>query len=410
MNQDQSQSDYQTSQSSTPQQIASLPTVDSESTNKQPIVNNKNSKKVLAIILSSLAGLVIIALVLWYFLWWQNPDRMVAHAVNSVLTAEKFKTSGNATIKSGDQTFTASLGSSYGGGPTGFSTSIRLDADNPSAGTVDLNAVVDPKGPAYIKTNNLSAGFGFVVDAIMDKSASQLGEQYTEEELEAQKAFGVGMIQAMYGPIIKEIDGKWLKISPDDTATGTPESQCLLKTVQSLQTNKEWTNEIQKIYNDNSFLIVKKEVAAKNGSRGFQLDIDSPEVEKKANQFGEAFKKTNFGKALIKCDPEVFDSAEESSVEQEKDKDSATGSLTVWVDRFSHKLTRIEIKDVDTDGKQQLSISLDFMLGEADKVEIPTDSRDIKEVLNNANPFLNSGGSTQLESDTTQNMYVPNGV
>lgn len=410
MNQDQSQSDYQTSQSSTPQQIASLPTVDSESTNKQPIVNNKNSKKVLAIILSSLAGLVIIALVLWYFLWWQNPDRMVAHAVNSVLTAEKFKTSGNATIKSGDQTFTASLGSSYGGGPTGFSTSIRLDADNPSAGTVDLNAVVDPKGPAYIKTNNLSAGFGFVVDAIMDQSTSQLGEQYTEEELEAQKAFGVGMIQAMYGPIIKEIDGKWLKISPDDTATGTPESQCLLKTVQSLQTNKEWTNEIQKIYNDNSFLIVKKEVAAKNGARGFQLDIDSPEVEKKANQFGEAFKKTNFGKALIKCDPEVFDSAEESSVEQEKDKDSATGSLTVWVDSFSHKLTRIEIKDVDADGKQQLSISLDFMLGEADKVEIPTDSRDIKEVLNNANPFLNSGGSTQLESDTTQNMYVPSGV
>lgn len=350
------------------------------SSQEEPQARSVKKKKTTLIVAAAVAGLAVLGLVLGYFLWWQNPNKMVADAVFSAMTADKLKTSGTATIKTGEQTFTASLGSSYGDGATGLNASIDLNSDDDSTESVNFNVVAEPEGSTYFKADNLSAGFDAVIEAIMDQSSSEESGEYTAEELEMQRAFGVGMLRAIYEPIVKEVDGEWLSWSAD-TETGQ-ESQCTLEAIQKLQTNKDWTKEIKKVYSDNYFLIVKEEVEAKNGSRGFVIDIASEEVEQKAKQFGEAFKQTSLGKQITECDPDAFDSSDDAE-DSEDGEDEVTGTLTVWVDNFSHKLTSVELKAVDEEGGLDALVSLDFMIGEADTVEVPTDARDIDEVLNN---------------------------
>lgn len=387
MNQDQDQSGYQAPEPSAPQQAGPMAFSEPLQPTTQPVANHNKSKKIIAIVVGSLMALAIIAGVLWYFLWWQNPNRMVSRAMLGVVAAEKFKTSGKATLKLGDKTFTSNLGSSYGGGPTGLSLSIGLDANDPSAGSVDFSAVIESEGAIYLKADNLSSAFDVFLSTMTDQLSSESETELSQEELDTQNEFISSMIKSIYGQTIDSIDGKWLRLAP--SALDNPssqESKCVVETIQKLQTDKAWINEVKQAYQKNNFLIVKEEVASNGGSRGFVIDADSEEVEQIASQFMESLKQTDFGKKIIECDPEAFGSIEDTQAEAERD--SSTTKLTVWVDKFSHKLTSIEFTAIDPDDKLEFTASIGVMIGEADKVEVPTDAQDIEELLNSSNPFM----------------------
>lgn len=412
MNQDQDQSGYQASEPGAPQQSAPTTYYQPVQPAMQPPVKNKKSIKIAAIVISLSLLLIIAGAALWYFLWWQNPNRMVSQALVGILSVEKVKTTGKATLKSGDQTFVSNIGSSYGEGLTGLSVSTSLDTDDPGAKSVDLNVIYEPRGAAYVKLDNLYPALDAVIDASSYQSSEQYGVSLSQEEQDAQNAYTSSLIKAIYGQIIESIDGNWIKLVQSNLDNySTPENKCLVETFQKLQTEKAWIGEIKQVYQKNNFLIIKEEVKSKGSSRGFVIDTDSAEVKRIAEQFGEALKETGFGKKIIECNPKAFDSDEDAK--EETKKDSSTAKLTVWVDNFSHTLTSAELAVIEPEDKVELVISIDVMIGQADNIDAPKDAKSIEEVLNNSNPlmiyesYFDQSDSIINEGETA---YTPSGV
>ena len=338
----------------------------------------KKTGLIIGIVLGVIALIAIISAVLVYFLWWQNPEKMVTDAVSNAIMAKKMTADGKVVIDMRDQgKIELNVKTATDSGKSKANIDAKLDIKGVEKNIpLKGDAVLDSDGTIYVKINNFKDLYGTLLEIVMESSSggnlsrSQI-ETYRDQTLEKM------------GSEIDKMSDTWMKISPDEIGS---EYKCGINALKKIQSDESARKEVAQLYRKNSFFTIKdSKISDRNGGRGFELQGDNSKLSK----FNDEFKKSSAGKALSKCGKyNSYKSSESSSIDK--------SSLKVWVDRSSHELKALELKG---DGKKaSVEISFDINMNKSEEIKAPSDAESLKEFVEG---FM-SGYSSGLSSTSTR--------
>ena len=339
----------------------------------------KKTGLIIGIVLGVIALIAIISAVLVYFLWWQNPEKMVTDAVSNAIMTKKMTADGKVVIDMRDQgKIELNVKTATDSGKSKADIDAKLNVKGvekniPLKGDV----VLDSDGTIYVKINNFKDLYGTLLEIVMESSSggnlsrSQI-ETYRDQTLEKM------------GSEIDKMSDTWMKISPDEIGS---EYKCGINALKKIQSDESVRKEVVQLYQKNSFFTIKdSKISDRNGGRGFELQGDNSKLSK----FNDEFKNSSVGKALSKCGKSNgYDSNDESTSIDES-------SLKAWVDRSSHELKAVELKG--NDKKASVEISFDINMNKSEEIKVPSSAESLKEFVEG---FM-EGYSSGLSSTSTR--------
>lgn len=345
----------------------------------------KNGKKkkvglIIGIISGVLALILIIVAVLLYFLWWQNPQKMVTDAVMNSITSKKAVTSGKATINMGEAG-KVELAITGASNDSKSKTDIDITFSTKqisSSMKIKGNVVVDDKGTLYIKASGLTKAAEVFIDNYVKAQMSSVGEYGSSSaQVKAQ-------IQAMKDEFMKQVRGtllkvedKWMKVSAEEYGEGA--AQCGAEMIKKLSQD-DTRKEIASAYEKNAFLNVKTNtVEDRNGARGFEIELDKD----KAKDFVSSLRDTSFGKEFSNCSNYSYVNSGNTAAD-------VNGSVKLWVDG-SHKLKAVGF-NLSSNKRSEYKIEgvFDIDSDKSETINVPSDTTDLKDVIKDFNRYTSS--------------------
>ena len=338
----------------------------------------KKTGLIIGIVLGVIALIAIISAVLVYFLWWQNPEKMVTDAVSNAIMTKKMTADGKVVIDMRDQgKIELNVKTATDSGKSKADIDAKLNVKGvekniPLKGDV----VLDSDGTIYVKINNFKDLYGTLLEIVMESSSggnlsrSQI-ETYRDQTLEKM------------GSEIDKMSDTWMKISPDEIGS---EYKCGINALKKIQSDESVRKEVVQLYQKNSFFTIKdSKISDRNGGRGFELQGDNSKLSK----FNDEVKNSSVGKARSKCGKSNgYKSSESSSIDE--------SSLKVWVDRSSHELKALELKGDSK--KVSVEISFDINTNKSEEIKVPSSAESLKEFIEG---FM-EGYSSGLSSTSTR--------
>ena len=336
----------------------------------------KKTGLIIGIVLGVIALIAIISAVLVYFLWWQNPEKMVTDAVSNAIMAKKMTADGKVVIDMRDQgKIELNVKTATDSGKSKANIDAKLNIKGVEKNIpLKGDAVLDNDGTIYVKINNFKDLYGTLLEVVMESSSggnlsrSQI-ETYRDQTLEKM------------GSEIDKMSDTWMKISPDEIGS---EYKCGINALKKIQSDESARKELAQIYQKNSLFTIKdSKISDRNGGRGFELQGNN---KSNSSKFEEEFKNSSVGKALSKCGKSNgHDSNDESTSIDES-------SLKVWVDRSSHELKAVELKG--NDKKASVEISFDINMNKSEEIKVPSSAESLKEFVEGFMEGYSSGLSS----------------
>ena len=363
----------------------------------------KRTGLIVGIVLGSIAVIGIITAVLLYFLWWQNPQKVVTDALVGAVTAQKSITSSTMTVKSDDFNIAVSMKGSADSPKSSFDTKVKMSSKHlGDFGEFELQlaGVMDEKGTIYLKADGLQK--------IMDK-AVELAVEFTTSSYDSatpspsEMAEVERQVRQMFEPIVKKIDGQWLKIAIDDFSE-TKEAKCMADALVEIQNDDSYMQEVGSIYRAHPFIVTKDtKVESRNGATGYEIDLLGG--RDKAKDFANAMKDSKITKKLNECveDTTSSDSEYDADVDNSEVDDALRDTqVRIWVSPFTHTLKEIEVTSKSNGVEAKGSYT--FEIGKSNAIDIPSDARSAKEVFEEIQRDIEKvtgGGYTTLSTNTS---------
>ena len=339
----------------------------------------KKTGLIIGVVLGVIVLIAIVSAALVYFLWWQNPEKMVTDAMSSAIMSKKMTADGKVVVDMRDQgKIELNVKTATDSGKSKANIDAKLNVKGvekniPLKGDV----VLDSDGTIYVKINNFKDLYGTLLEMVMESSS---GGNLSRSQIETYRDQTLRKMSSE----IDKMGNTWMKISPDEIGS---EYRCGINALKKIQSDESARKELAQIYQKNSFFTIKdSKISDRNGGRGFELQGNN---KSNSSKFEEEFKNSSVGKALSKCGKSnSYKSSESSSID--------TASLKVWVDRSSHELKALELKGDSK--KASVEISFDIDVNKSEEIKIPSSAESLKEFVEG---FM-EGYSSGLSSTSTR--------
>lgn len=323
----------------------------------------KKTGLIVGITLGVLAIVAIIAALLTYFLWWQNPEKMVTDAVSNAIVAKKAAVNGKIVANMKDS---VKLELNVKANSASDKVKSNIDAkltvkDIDKSFSFKGDVVVDGDGTVYVKIDNLKDSFSEIFELMVEEKAAKSGFALSKDQIKEYRDEMLSQLES----VLDKFNGKWMKISSDDLKND--DYKCYTEALKKMRSDEGIRKEIAQLYRKNNFLDIKDtKLSDRNGGRGFEIKGNRDKFSK----FSEQLKDSSVGKDMSKC----------KKIDNETGESSEGGaSLKLWASGFSHELKAIEFKGRDND--TTIEASLDVDMNKASEVEIPSDAANMKELL-----------------------------
>lgn len=338
----------------------------------------KKTGLIIGVVLGVIVLIAIVSAALVYFLWWQNPEKMVTDAVSNAVMSKKMTANGKVVVDMRDQgKIELNVKTATDSGKSKANIDAKLDIKGVEKNiSLKGDVILDSDGTIYVKINNFKDLYGTLLEVVMESSS---GGKMSRAQIETYRDQTLRKMSSE----IDKMGNTWMKISPDEIGD---EYKCGIDALKKIQSDESVRKELAQIYQKNSFFTIKdSKISDRNGGRGFELQGDNSKLSK----FSDELKNSSAGKALSKCGKSnSYKSSESSSID--------TASLKVWVDRSSHELKALELKGDSK--KVSVEISFDIDVNKSEEIKIPSSAESLKEFIEG---FM-SGYSSGLSSTSTR--------
>ena len=339
----------------------------------------KKTGLIIGVVLGVIVLISIVSAALVYFLWWQNPEKMVTDAMSSAIMSKKMTANGKVVVDMRDQgKIELNVKTATDSGKSKANIDAKLDIKGVEKNIpLKGDAVLDGEGTIYVKINNFKDLYGTLLEMVMESSS---GGNLSRSQIETYRDQTLRKMSSE----IDKMGNTWMKISPDEIGS---EYRCGINALKKIQSDESVRKELVQIYQKNSYFTIKdSKISDRNGGRGFELQGNN---KSNSSKFEEEFKNSSVGKALSKCGKSnSYKSSESSSID--------TASLKVWVDRSSHELKALELKGDSK--KVSVEISFDIDVNKSEEIKIPSSAESLKEFVEG---FM-EGYSSGLSSTSTR--------
>ena len=339
----------------------------------------KKTGLIIGVVLGVIVLISIVSAALVYFLWWQNPEKMVTDAMSSAIMSKMMTANGKVVVDMRDQgKIELNVKTATDSGKSKANIDAKLDIKGVEKNIpLKGDAVLDSDGTIYVKINNFKDLYGTLLEMVMESSS---GGNLSRSQIETYRDQTLRKMSSE----IDKMGNTWMKISPDEIGS---EYRCGINALKKIQSDESVRKELVQIYQKNSYFTIKdSKISDRNGGRGFELQGNN---KSNSSKFEEEFKNSSVGKALSKCGKSnSYKSSESSSID--------TASLKVWVDRSSHELKALELKGDSK--KVSVEISFDIDVNKSEEIKIPSSAESLKEFVEG---FM-EGYSSGLSSTSTR--------
>lgn len=344
-------------------------------------VKKKGKKGLVAGIIIAIFALLIGGTASGYFLWYQNPDKVIMDTIVNAIKADSATYKGTLKYVT-DTTDVAidvkgQIDQSAADGTIGVTITPKEDT------TIDLGSIVVSgqvvameDGTAYVKLNDLQSAYEKLRDNLVQAAAEESATMdltLTSDQLVSAKA----AYDTFLLPTVKKLDGQWIKTDAaelEDTSSAADDSlSCVSDAFKKAVDDGTFADDIISAYQDNPFLSVSEDLGIQNGSQGYALAYDNA----KADAFTKATENTQLAKDVMACD--VGD--EDTTTEENAAIMSQVKRIELWTDQFSHKLTRLVVEAKDDDTNSSVTADITTALDVETSITAPSDAKTLKEVL-----------------------------
>lgn len=334
----------------------------------------KKRKKGLIIgLLGSLTVLAIIAGVLFYFLWWQKPEHIVARAIAGFATAEKSTSTAKVEVNN-DQVSLELTAKIVNQSPRQKAdANLKVTSKHPQMDysvDVSLATVYGEDGVFYFKTDGLSEAVDTVLDKYIQVYTERLGDSNAQQQ--QTEALKQEFRNRMMGPSVataKMIDGQWVKIAADDLQGERYKSmRCVLQTLKQFNADGKARRELADIYDRHPFLVVKNS-KQQEGLIGYEIDLNSDQSIQERQAFVDEFSSAESTKELSDC-LQLNKSGSNNNTTATK---ATASNFVIWLN--SGQLKKVELSD-----DKGTKVTMEFDTGTSEQIDIPTNTKSAKEV------------------------------
>ncbi len=261
-----------------------------------------------------------------YVSYYQNPQKVISDSIINAITSKTAIYTGNLSVDNNDVKMSVKISSKLDGATGSLDADLTITASGKTY-TISGSGLVDKSGDLYFKIDHLAS--------IIAEAKTSIGITQTSSA------------SAAIDKLVARIDGAWIKISSDDlkqysedTATS---KTCINDTVKKFKDDKAAIKEVTDLYTKNPFILVDKYLGQVNGSFGYQLKGSNANLK----TFMEGLKNTKIYKSLHNCDKTFVIDTKDISTKEDTNKKN-NGTIKLWVDVWSHQITKIEINGTDS--------------------------------------------------------------
>lgn len=363
---------------------ASVSMEDSVKTN---VVKASNLKKKngLTIGLVSIAAVVVVGGSAYgAYNWYQAPQKVITDSLVSMITTTEARYfTGSFVSESNGNKVSVEVTAKQSGPAGSLNAKFTINVEGKS---YDINgdALFDNSGNLYFKVENLAT----VASQILEGTGIPAETSMTDS----------------LNNLVDKIDGVWVKISSDDIKQFSEETstaqKCFSETAKKYASDKNALTEIADNYNKNQFIKVSKELGQKDGSFGYELKGDKEALK----EFVKKLEDSKIFKAFKDCDSTFEIDSDQLSASSDE---AGEGTIELWVDVWSHKVTKLELKG-DSNG-DKLNATIIPKYGEKVEINAPSSSISVSELQSYINDFMMSisslmygGATTDFDFDSSQ--------
>lgn len=340
---------------------------------KAPKANRRKSRLITYVVVTVLVVLAAVAVP--YFMWYQNPNKVVADGVLNALNSKTVKANGDITYSNDQYKITTAI-DGQSNRISGM-LNVKLALENKKTKTT-INTVADgvlaDNGDLYVKVNDSKDIFSAIGEAAISSlqaSPSQTG-QASPEAIAGYRA----MVSEIYKPISKQVDGQWIKIPAN---TVNPFSQqannaqkCLTEAGKLAQNDSQALREVIDAYSQHEFIAIDDSLGSNGNEVGYKVKID----QQKAGDFATAFSKSKIGEKVESC------VKSDSPLGGSNAKDSKKIAIEdpvieLWINRWNHEIKRV--KSTANNNTASVDLKTDFNAGVS--IEVPKDSKTLQDVI-----------------------------
>ena len=372
---------------------------------------------ILGLVGGGVALLALIAGVLLYFFWYQNPHKVVTDGVANLVSAQQASYSmggditPSSTNTSGPSKVTYKVNLQHANQVAGGNGEVTMNI--PQVGQITVKAQVYMDREAmYFRVENVKDAYDKYIDAMVDRMIQKRSNysSMTDEEKDAERSkmrdYYHKLLEKGSMAAIKKIDGKWVKMTQED----------MLKTSSNRTTTKQCTEAINALYDAKArnevaavlhkhgdvFTVEKmNKPALDNGAVGYKVTVARPSSHE-ARSLSRDLGNTRVGELLRRCSDatstRVITRQNGRTIKTERraaisTPDLSQTDLELWVSPFSHDVKRIVMKPTSQSSQQPVTINVNDT-----KVDLrkPSDSIPYSELMQGSSSSKDNDDDTSL--------------
>lgn len=341
-----------------------------------PTSPRPRKKGMIAIIIAAAVVVLGGGSALAYNFYYQNSQKVVTDGIVNMMRAKTAEFTASLTMKS-ESASAMNVAVEMSGAGSGIAGKVDAKISAKMGGqtyNVTAAGVFDDKGDIYFKVGDIKK----VVD-------------------EFSAMMPVGSEDAI-NAIVAKIDNKWIKIDADDMKDVSEEASktqtCMTDAINKFKDDKAATKQVGDLYRANQFIVIDEKLGSKDGSLGYVLSSD----EAAAKAFALSLKDTDIYKDLNKCD-DSFKIDEKTFDQEDSAADASNTRVELWVDRWSHQITKLSVVDNGTDSdKTVTTMVFEPVFNKSVTVETPKGATTIQQLQKDIEA---------LSAQYTSSMYGP---
>ena len=332
---------------------------------------------ILGLVGGGIALLALIAGVLLYFFWYQNPHKVVTDGVANLVSARhaSYSMGGDitpsSTSTSGPSKVTYRVNLQHTNQAAGGNGEVTMDIPQVGEMTVKADIYMDREA-TYFRVNGIKKIYEKYVDAMIDQAMKRYStSSMTDEEKDTARSKMREQYAKQALPIIEKIDGKWVKMTQDDMRKMSPNrttTQQCTDAINAMYDTKA-RNEIAAVLRKHGDVFTVEKLnkpALDNGAVGYKVTVASPSSHE-ARSLSRDLGNTRVGELLRRCSDatstRVTTRQNSRTIKTERcsaisGPDLSQTDLELWVSPFSHDVKRIVMKPTSQSSQQPVTINV----------------------------------------------------
>jgi len=366
---------------------------------------------ILGIVGGSVALLALIAGVLLYFFWYQNPHKVVTDGVANLVSARhaSYSMGGDitpsSTSTSGPSKVTYRVNLQHTNQAAGGNGEVTMDIPQVGEMTVKADIYMDREA-TYFRVNGIKKIYEKYVDAMIDQAMKRYStSSMTDEEKDTARSKMREQYAKQALPIIEKIDGKWVKMTQDEMLKMSPNRTTTQQCTDAINAmyDAKARNEIAAVLRKHGDVFTVEKMnkpAIDNGAVGYKVTVASPSSHE-ARSLSRDLGNTRVGELLRRCSnatsTRVTTRQNGRTIKTERRSaisgpDLSQTDLELWVSPFSHDVKRIVMKPTSQSSQQPVTINVN---------DTKVDLRKPSESIPYSELMQGSGSSKDNDSDTS---------